>query len=221
MKPNSNSYSTGLQTQLMRWISPFEATVGFAISSWQIDKHIGLLSNKLYDGFPVMHIYSVIWKFSQAFVTLFTAINQGSKSSFPRNGKRAVIGQLRWTEVAAHLSRRSWGRNRCMTSSEHLRRRLSGLPILLSHPWGWGDKWGSKRHTIGGRLAGTPAGLCPPMTPICVSSSVLTNGVGTLTKYMFYTNDALSFNNACIPRTFASCTVWDVLTLVCVHCMHP
>ena len=84
-----------------------EATIGFVISSRQIDKHIGLLSNKLYDGFPVMHIYSIIRKFSQAFVTLFTAINRGSKSSFPKNGKRAVIGQSLRTEVAAHLSRRS------------------------------------------------------------------------------------------------------------------
>ena len=35
-------------------------------------------------------------------------------------------------------------------------------------------------RVIGGRLAGTPAGLCPPMMPICVSGSVLTNGAGTL-----------------------------------------
>ena len=63
--------------------------------------------------------------FAGYFVTLFTVINRGSKSSFPKNGKWAVmIGQSWRTEVAAHLSRRSWGRNRCVTSSECLRRRI-------------------------------------------------------------------------------------------------
>ena len=38
-------------------------------------------------------------------------MNRRSKSSFTKNGKRAMIGQSVRTEVAARLSRRSWGRN--------------------------------------------------------------------------------------------------------------
>ena len=44
-------------------------------------------------------------------VTSFPEMNRRSKSSFTKNGKRAMIGQSGRTEVAAHLSRRSWGRN--------------------------------------------------------------------------------------------------------------
>ena len=43
-----------------------------------------------------------------------------------RHGNADWIIQYNWrTEVAVHSSRRSWGRNRCVTSSERLRRRLS------------------------------------------------------------------------------------------------